>query len=75
MNPTQLENRRIMKSLEVVSMEPMIWKPALLKVLGDITRRRLDNWIADGRFPQPDGVKNGHPWWFVSTIDTWRKSP
>lgn len=49
----------------------ILWKPQLLKKLGDLPRRKLDRWISQGKFPPPDGVKHGHPYWKVQTIDTW----
>lgn len=72
----KLEARKIHRSLDLMVVKPMIWKPAILKALGDgFNRRRLDKWIADGLFPKPDGVKFGHPWWYVSTFEAWRNTP
>jgi hypothetical protein len=82
MNTATIEHRRVSRDLGITSVKPMIWKPSLLKVLGGgipeggkFPRRRLDKWIAEGRFPQPDGIKFGHPWWYVATFEAWRNTP
>lgn len=49
----------------------IVWKPQLLKKLGELPRRKLDRWIAQGKFPPADGIKHGHPWWYVATVETW----
>jgi hypothetical protein len=48
-----------------------VWSREILDAekIGD---RCLRYWIADGRFPQPDGNLNGRNFWLRVTYDVWK---
>jgi hypothetical protein len=34
-----------------------------------VVARTIDRNVAAGRFPPPDGVTNGHAWWWLATLE------